>query len=158
MSSWHRAGLLLLVVSIMLILRAPQVYSQGSFCYFTAMNLFGPSSLPEGRQIEVHTLFSVTCPSGGYYLIRGDLVDGRTAQILSTSRMAYATIGPFAAVLTNDAIAPKITGWWSLQMNLYVLDANGVPVAPQSQQIFGLIVTSQTPTTSMNATESTGTL
>ena len=85
-------------------------------------------------------------------MIRGDLVDGRTAQILSTSRIVYATVGPFAVVLTNDAVAPKITGWWSLQMNLYVLDTNGVPVAPQSQQIFGLIVTSYTPTTSMNAT------
>jgi hypothetical protein len=152
MSSWHRTGLLLLVVSIMLVFRAPRVYSQGSTCYFTAMNLFGPPSLPEGQQLEVHTLFSVTCPSGGDYMIRGDLVDGRTAQILSTSRIVYATVGPFAAVLTNDTVAPKSTGWWSLQMNLYVLDTNGVPVAPQSQQTFGLIVTSYTPTTSMNAT------
>jgi hypothetical protein len=43
-------------------------------------------------------------------------------------------------------------------MNVYVLDTNGVPVAPQSQQIFGLIVTSYTSTTSMNATQSSGTL
>jgi hypothetical protein len=142
MSSWHRTGLLLLVVSTMLILRTPRVYSQGSTCYFTAMNLYGPPTLPEGGQIEVRTLFSVTCPGGGFYVIRGDLVDGRTAQILSTTRIVYATIGPFSAVLTNDAMAPKITGWWSLQMNLYMLDTYGAPVAPQSQQIFGLIVTS----------------
>ena len=63
MSSWHRTGLLLLLVSIILVLRSPDVYSQGSVCYFTAMNLFGPPSVSQGQRIEVHTLFSVTCPS-----------------------------------------------------------------------------------------------
>ena len=137
MNSYARIELLLLVSAI-LVYPSPRV--QASACYFTAMDLFGPPSVLEGERLEVHTLFSVTCPGGGYYLIRCDLQDGRTAQVLSTSRMVYATAGPVAAELANDAVAPKIPGWWSLQMNLYVLDLNGSPVAPQSQQLFGVTI------------------
>jgi hypothetical protein len=106
------------------------------------MNLYGPPSVQEGQTLELHTLFSVTCLGGGYYTVRADLSDGRTKQILATSKATYVILGPFAAVLTNSVVAPKAAGWWSLQMNLYVLDMNGVPVAPQSQQLFGLTITS----------------
>jgi hypothetical protein len=111
------------------------------------MNIFGPSNAAEGQHIELHTVFSITCSSGGYYLIRADLVDGRTAQVLSTNRTQFAILGPFFAELTNEVAVPQITGWWSLQVNLYVLDGNGVPVAPQSQQIFGLAINPYNPTT-----------
>ena len=122
MNSYARIELLLLALVFVLIYPSPRV--QASACYFTAMDLFGPPSVREGEQLEVHTLFSVTCPGGGYYLIRCDLQDGRTAQVLSTTRIVYATAGPVAGILANDAVAPKIPGWWSLQMNLYVLDLN----------------------------------
>ena len=142
----HIRLLLLLLASIVILHSAPAVHSQSSGCYFTAMNLYGPPSVQEGQNLQVHTLFSVTCPDGGNYIVRADLVDGRTEQILSTTKATYAILGPFAAVITNTVVAPKAAGWWSLQMNLYVLDSNGIPVAPQSQQIFGLTITSTTPT------------
>ena len=107
----------------------PAGYSQSSGCYFTAMNLYGPPSVQEGQKLEVHILFSVTCTGLGDYTIRADLVDGRTGQILSSNRTTYAILGPFAAVLTNQVLAPMTVGWWSLQLNLYMLDSNGVPVA-----------------------------
>ena len=147
MSNKHIELPLLLVVSIIILYSTPAVHSQSSGCYFTAMNLYGPPSVQEGKKLEVQTLFSVTCPGGGIYTVRADLVDGRTGQILSTSRMTYSILGPFAAVLANSVLAPKATGWWSLQMNLYVLNLNGVPVAPQSQQIFGLTITTPNTTT-----------
>jgi len=144
--------LLLLVISMGVIYSFPPVHSQSSGCYFTAMNLYGPSSVQEGQKLEVHTLFSVTCPGAGYFVVRADLEEPRTGQILSTNRTIYGILGPFAAVLTNTALAPDAAGWWSLQMNLYVLNLNGVPVAPQSQQMFGLAVTSTTPSTSLTGT------
>ncbi|MGD0423511.1 MAG: hypothetical protein ABSA92_08655 [Candidatus Bathyarchaeia archaeon] len=146
MHNHHRTVLLLLLVVIFY--STPAVRSQSSGCYFTAMNLYGPTSVQEGQKFEVHTLFSVTCPGGGEYTIRADLVDARTGQILSTYRTTYPILGPFAAVFTNSVVAPR-AGWWSLQMNLYVLGSNGVPVGPQSQQIFGLTITSSTPTASI---------
>jgi hypothetical protein len=148
MNAHHRTQLMLLLVASVIFYAPPAVHSQSSGCYFTAMNLYGPPTVQEGNQLEVHTLFSVTCPSAGNYIVRADLVDGRTEQVLSTSKMTYQILGPFATVITNSVVAPKVTGWWSLQMNLYMLDMNGVPVAPQSQQIFGLMITSNTPTTS----------
>jgi len=148
MNSYRQIRLSLpLLASIAILCSAPAVHSQSSGCYFTAMNLYGPPSVQEGQKLEVHTLFSVTCPGGGNYVVRADLSDGRTGQILSTSKATYAILGPFAAVLTNSVVAPNTAGWWSLQMNLYVLDMNGVPVAPQSQEIFGLTIISTSTST-----------
>jgi hypothetical protein len=141
MNRYHISPSLLLLVSVVMLFSAPDVHSQGSGCYFTAMNVYGPPSVEEGQKLEVHTLFSVTCFGGGYFTVRADLSDGRTGEILSTSKATYVILGPFAAVLTNTAVAPKAAGWWSLQMNLYVLDMSGVPVAPQCQQLFGLTIT-----------------
>ena len=129
------------LLSIIIFYSMPVVLSQNSGCYFTAMNLYGPPSLQEGQILQVHVLFSVTCPAGGVYVIRSDLVDGRTERLLSTVRALYAIVGPFAGVLTNNVTVPKVSGWWPLQINLYLLDLNGIPAAPQSQQLFGLNVT-----------------
>lgn len=137
--------ILLALACIVTFYSAPMVQSQSSGCYFTAMNLYGPPSVQEGQKLEIHILFSLTCPGAGNYTVRSDLVDGSTGTILSTVKANYAILGPFASVLTNSVSAPMATGWWSLQMNLYVLDPNGVPVAPQSQQVFGLPITSNTP-------------
>jgi len=143
--NYHTVPLLLLI-GIVMFYSTPAGYSQSSGCYFTAMNLYGPPSVQEGQKLEVHILFSVTCTGLGNYTIRADLVDGRTGQILSSNRTTYAILGPFAAVLTNQVVAPMTVGWWSLQLNLYMLDSNGVPVGPQSQQVFGLTITSSTTT------------
>ncbi len=145
MNRHHHTVLLLLLVAIVTSYSTPAVRSQSSGCYFTAMDLYGPASVQEGQRFEVHTLFSVTCTGAGEYTLRADLVDARTGRILSTVRTTYAILGPFAGVFTNSVVAPR-AGWWSLQMNLYVLDSNGAPAAPQSQQIFGLTITSSAPT------------
>ena len=136
----HHSEILLLVTSIAILCTIPAVTSQSSGCYFTAMNLYGPPSVQQGQKFDVQTLFSVTCTGAGFYTVRADLADARTGQILSTSRTTYSILGPFAAVITSSAVAPRTTGWWSLQMNLYVLSLSGVPAAPQSQQIFGLAI------------------
>jgi len=144
----NHTELLLLLMSIGILYTLPAVTSQSAGCYFTAMNLFGPPSIQEGQKFEVQTLFSVTCTGPGFYTVRADLADSRTGQILSTSRMTYSVLGPFAAVITSSLQAPKAAGWWSLQMNLYVLTMTGVPIGPQSQQLFGLAITTSSPSTS----------
>jgi len=141
----HRTELSLFLMSIGILCTLPAVTSQSSGCYFTATNIYGPPSVQEERKFEVQTLFSVTCTGPGLYTVRADIADSRTGQILSTSRMTYSILGPFAAVVTSTLQAPKTTGWWSLQMNLYVLTLTGIPIGPQSQQLFGLSVVTASP-------------
>ena len=138
----HHIEICLLIVSIVTVSTFPVVSSQSSGCYFTAMNLYGPPSVQVGQKFDVETLFSVTCTGAGFYTVRADLADARTGQILSTSRTTFSILGPFAAVITSSVVAPITAGWWPLQMNLYVLNLSGVPIAPQSQQMFGLAILS----------------
>jgi hypothetical protein len=157
-SSWMNLCTIWVLLCMIVLFLQPVQGQVGTLCYFTSTIVVAPESAPAGQPIQVNTTFTASCPGGGNYIVRGDLLDARTSTILSTSRTVYSTVGPMTATLNNQAVAPTTTGYWSLQMSLYML-AGGSPVAPASQKTFGITITpyvaASTTTTSTFSSTST---
>ena len=104
--------------------------------------------MPAGQTVQFTILASGSCPTPGTYMVRADIIDPATSQVESTDQAQLMINAQFSTTFSESVVAPSEVGPWRLQLNVYVL-AGGVPVAPNSEDAFGLQVVPYTATSSI---------
>lgn len=129
------------------------VYSQ--VCYFTSTKVNPPegTSVPAGQPVNIAITLAGGCTAPGTYTIRADIVGSKT---FTSRTQLVVPDNQFATSLVISAVAPAATGWWSFQVNVYILANGETTIAgPPSQQVYGLNVVPYTPTSTTVTTQST---
>ena len=105
----------------------PHVEAQ--VCNFTNVRTQYPTVIRATEAFQVLVQLTAGCDYYGGIVLRVDLVDEKTNQILSTTRWTWFrnynstfTVSPW---LQLEATTPNTAGYWSLTLHAYNLDGEG---------------------------------
>ena len=105
----------------------PRVEAQ--VCNFTNVRTQYPTVLHATATFQLLVQLTAGCDYYGRIVLRIDLANERTNQILSTARWTwFRNYGSTVAVspwLQLEATAPNTAGYWSLTLHAYNLDGEG---------------------------------
>ena len=103
---------------------------EAQVCNFTNIRTQYPTILHATETFQVLVQFTAGCDYSGQIVLRVNLIDERTNQILSTAswpwfRSYNSTIAAVSPWLQLDATAPNTPGYWPLMLYAYNLDGEG---------------------------------
>ncbi|MGA2626300.1 MAG: zinc ribbon domain-containing protein [Candidatus Bathyarchaeia archaeon] len=139
--------LVCLFIAIIIVGVNPQLsLAQFIPCRIVNLNLTLPNIVQAGQPFQITTTLTVSCDPSVLPVVRVDLVDATTSQILSTTTLPNSpSSSSFIVPVVNRATARSSPGSWALQVEGYVLNGiNGAAVASTSQ-LFQLNVMPYTP-------------
>jgi hypothetical protein len=140
-------ALVCLFIAIIILGVSPR-FSLAQFipCHIVNLKLTLPDSVQAGQPFQITTTLTVSCDPSVLPVVRVDLVDAGTRQILTTTSIPYyPSSSSFIAPVVSQATARSSPGSWALQVQGYVLNGiNGAAVASTSQ-LFQLNVTPYAP-------------
>jgi len=149
-------ALLFTALAVLVVLMSHQsTYAQFIPCKIVTFTPIPPTFVQAGQPFQVTTNLTVSCDPSVLPVVRIDLLDASTSQILSTNSVPYYPISSsFSASVVNQLTARQLTGSWALQDQAYVISGiNGQSVA-STAQLFQVNVQPYTPpVTQMQATE-----
>jgi len=140
-------ALVCVFITIIIVGVSPQLsLAQFIPCRIVNLKLTLPDTVQAGQPFQMTTTLTVSCDQSVLPVVRVDLVDASTRQILTTTSIPYyPSSSSFIAPVVSQATARSSPGSWALQIQGYVLNGiNGAAVASTSQ-LFQLNVTPYTP-------------
>ncbi len=122
------AFILLLMILPGILAVIPHVEAQ--VCNFTNIRTQYPNVLHATETFQVLVRFTVGCDYYGRIVLKVNLLDERTNQILSTAswtlfRNYDSTVVPVSPWIQLEASAPNTPGYWPLMLYAYNLDGEG---------------------------------
>lgn len=163
MQSWrsstpsrHVSILLFLLCISAAIIAVPNV-SNAQFipCNIVNLSVSAPDSVQSGQLLQVTTTLQISCDPSIYPVIRLDLLDGRTSNVLSSASVPYPpSLSAFTVTGINQATAPSATGNWRVEVQAYVINGITGRVAASSAQSFSVNVVPYTPSVTITTQES----
>jgi len=126
-------------------------------CKIVNLNLTLPDIVQAGQPFQITTTLTVSCDQSILPVVRVDLVDATTSQILTTtSNPYYPSSSSFTVSVVSRATARPASGSWPLEIRAYVLSGINGATAASSSQLFQLNVVPYTPpVTTMQTIETT---
>jgi len=125
------AGLTITILVLVTFSTFPLIrHVEAQVCNFTNIRTQYPTVLHATESFQVLVQFTAGCDYSDRIVLRVNLIDERTNQILSTASWTWfrsydSTVAAVSPWLQLEATAPNMAGYWPLMLYAFNLDGEG---------------------------------